>query len=225
MLSASPKLAKAVFASNPLRSVSRRSFDSVSPSSSTDVTTLVADIVGSQWKDLEDSERALVLEARDVSRLSSAIDWLMNQEPFESISAGTPAEAVSALGVLPPLLASDILNLAARFDAIMQAGGVRIRLELVVTNSCRKIHSDYTDLRLITTYAGPGTQVLPMGAEKIESNLCSVPTGWVGLFKGRLFGKGHSACLHRSPPAGDLRVRRLVLVIDTLSLAHENSSV
>ncbi|OBX17872.1 hypothetical protein A9995_14525 [Erythrobacter sp. QSSC1-22B] len=107
----------------------------------------------------------------------------------------------------------------------MHAGAVRIRLELVVTNSCRKIHSDYTDLRLITTYAGPGTQVLPMGAEKLESNLWSVPAGWVGLFKGRLFGEGHSACLHRSPPAADLRVRRLVLVIDTPSLANENSSV
>lgn len=224
MPSVSPRLAQAVSAYQPVRPGSGPSCDSISPPSPSGVTAL-AGAIGSRWNGLDSPERALALEVRDVAHLANSIDWLVDQDPFETTGAGTPAEAVSALGVLPPPLAVDILDLATRFDALTQAGGVRIRLELVVTNSCRKIHSDYTDLRLITTYSGPGTQVLPMGAAKIESNLWSIPTGWVGLFKGRLFGEGHSACLHRSPPAGDLGVRRLVLVIDTPSPAHANSAV
>ncbi|OBX19455.1 hypothetical protein A9995_06780 [Erythrobacter sp. QSSC1-22B] len=179
--------------------------------------------IGSRWDGLDSPERALALEIRDVAHLARATDRLFDRDPFEWIGAGTPAEAVAALGILPPPLATDILDLATRFDDLMKAGGVRIRLALVVTNSCRKIHSDYTDLRLITTYSGPGTQVLPMGAEKAEANLWSMATGWIGLFKGRLFREGHSACLHRSPPAGDLGVRRLVLVIDTPSSAPESA--
>lgn len=176
-----------------------------------------------RWRRAHDEPgTALTLEDRDISHLEWSIGYVSNQPPFARLGSGTPSKAVAALGFLPPVLAADILDLATQFDDLMRRGGVRIRLEIVTTNSCRKIHSDYTDLRLITTYSGPGTQVLPMDAEKDEANLWSIPTGWVGLFKGRLFGEGHAPCFHRSPPAGDLGVRRLVLVIDTPATANRN---
>lgn len=179
--------------------------------------------IGPVWgRAHDDPDTALILVDRDISHLEGSVGCLIDKPPFATLGSGTPSEAVAALGFLPRVLAADILDLATRFDDLMKRGRVRIRLELVTTNSCRKIHSDYTDLRLITTYSGPGTQVLPTDAEKTEANLWSMPTGWIGLFKGRLFGEGHAPCFHRSPPAGDLGLRRLVLVIDTPASANRN---
>jgi hypothetical protein len=50
-----------------------------------------------------------------------------------------------------------------------------------------------------------------------KSDCCieRVPTGWVGLFKGRTYAPDHPPCFHRSPPVGDTGEKRLMLVIDT----------
>lgn len=48
-----------------------------------------------------------------------------------------------------------------------------------------------------------------------ECCLERVPTGWIGLSKGRTYHPDHPACYHRSLPAGDMGEKRLVLVIDT----------
>lgn len=86
-------------------------------------------------------------------------------------------------------------------------------MEGVRGNACRKVHADYTDLRLICTLAGPGTDYT-LGDEP-DAALLPIPTGITALFKGHEFGTGHSVCLHRSPPVGDSGERRLVRVIDT----------
>lgn len=122
------------------------------------------------------------------------------------------------MGLLPKALRDDILALARRFAAFMQIDAVRLRLEAVTTNACRRIHADYADLRLITTYHGRGTDYLPNGAEQAENNLLRMPTGHIGLFKGRLFADQHEPCLHRSPPIEGTGEVRLVLVIDTPQL-------
>jgi hypothetical protein len=90
-----------------------------------------------------------------------------------------------------------------------------LRLEGITTDACRRIHADYTDLRLITTYAGPGTDYLPRFATPNEGNLQRLATGDIGLFKGRLHAAGHEPCLHRSPPIAGTGAARLVLVIDS----------
>ena len=93
---------------------------------------------------------------------------------------------------------------------------MRVRLEGVIGNACWKVHADYTDPRLITTDAGPGTDYAPHG----EGDCCleRVPTGAIGLFKGRKFAPDHLPCFHRSPPIIDTGERRLMLVIDTLAV-------
>ena len=82
-------------------------------------------------------------------------------------------------------------------------------------------HADYVSLRLILTYAGPGTQWLDQGdAARLHDGaaietLCvrAIPTGDVALFKGRKWARD-APIIHRSPPIADTGQRRLVLVID-----------
>lgn len=156
-----------------------------------------------------------MIERRSLGDIAAIATRLAARAPFECKSAGRPEDAVARLGLLPKLLRADILALARRFAAFMQVETVRLRLEAVTTNACRKVHADYTDLRLISTYYGPGTDYLPAGAEPSESSLHRMAAGDIGLFKGRLYGEDHLPCLHRSPPIEETGEVRLVLVIDT----------
>ncbi len=121
-----------------------------------------------------------------------------------------------AIGGTPPcpwhdLLAADAGHLSGIFAGIAGCSRVAVRLEGVTGDSCRRFHVDQVPLRLITTYAGPGTQWL-IGEEGV-ARVHDVPTGGVALFKGR--GRTPDiALLHRSPPIADTGNHRLVLVID-----------
>lgn len=117
------------------------------------------------------------------------------------------------LARLPAAVRLDISENAYRFAALMSTESVKIRLECVTTDACRYFHADQVGLRLVKTYAGPGTDYIFPGCGPERSS--RLPTGAVGLFKGSIFpGVGHQPCLHRSPPISGLRVRRLVLAID-----------
>jgi len=167
------------------------------------------------WAAIRQPAIPLVMTPRDLGGLAGHAAKLVADAPFELGTEGAVAEAVHGLGDLPAALRQDIMELATRFAALMAVPTVRIRLEGIVSNACRKIHSDNTDVRLITTYCGPGTDYIPHDMEPEERNLQRIPTGWVALFKGRSFDPAHAFYLHRSPPAGDMDVARLVLVIDT----------
>lgn len=106
-------------------------------------------------------------------------------------------------------LAGDIAKLAARFAATMNIAEVRVRLEVVTGDACRRWHHDYADVRLVTTFAGRGTEYIADGLAR------SLSTGPIALFKGRLAAPDEALVLHRSPPLVGTGERRLVLVIDT----------
>lgn len=127
--------------------------------------------------------------------------------------AGTPDELQGALRYLPPALAADIHDLVRRFAELISKATVRLRLEAVDGDACRKFHADYTDLRLVTTYAGPGTDIRNTSAE--DAPVTRIPTGHVALFKGKLFPGEPPVLLHRSPPIEGTGDRRVVLVLDT----------
>jgi hypothetical protein len=171
--------------------------------------------VPADWTAIHDCAHALVIEPRDAMPMATAAAAMAQAGPFERRGAGPVAGAVAALGALPAAIGADIACLAGRFAALMQVATVRIRFEAITTNACRKIHADNTDVRLITTYTGSGTLYVPAGCAPQEASLQPIPTGWIALFKGRAFAQGHEPCLHRSPRAGDIGEKRLVLVIDT----------
>lgn len=171
------------------------------------------DIVPADWAAVVDADVPLVLEPRNAGSFEPAAIALLDSMNFALRVEGEVAMIGAGLSDVPPILRDDAVMLAERFAALMDVDSVRVRVEAISGDACRKFHADYTDLRLITSWAGPGTDWLPPDAS--ESEFERVPTGWIGLFKGHLFADGHRPCIHRSPPIAGTGERRLVLVIDT----------
>lgn len=171
------------------------------------------------WSTIHTPDCPLHLEPRDPPIAAASLAAMLARPPATLEYEGAPDGIADHYGDLPNDLVTDVAAQARRFAKVMCVATVRVRIERVDSNACKKIHADYTDVRLITTYAGPGTDVAPHASEDDRSECCleRVPTGWIGLFKGRTYGANHPPCFHRSPPAGDLGAKRLVLVIDTPS--------
>ena len=56
---------------------------------------------------------------------------------------------------------ADIASLVTRFAALARTHTVRLRLDAITGDACRRWHRDCVRLRLICTYRGPGTQWVP----------------------------------------------------------------
>lgn len=120
--------------------------------------------------------------------------------------AGYPGNARGAA------LAAEIADLARRFADIFDLGAVKIRLEVIETDACRKFHADHVVARLLTTFAGQGTQWMHTG-DGAEAPIHQMRPGDVGIFKGRLSVE-EPAIMHRSPPIAGKAEHRLLLAID-----------
>jgi hypothetical protein len=126
-------------------------------------------------------------------------------------------------------LIEDIQQLIYQFAAICNAEYVRVHLKTVTNDACRKFHIDGYDLRLLCSYAGPGTEwtyndnvnrkYLGLGENeqiiKDWSYINQLNSYDVAILKGELphqrTGKG---VVHRSPAIELTGARRLVLRID-----------
>jgi hypothetical protein len=163
--------------------------------------------------------------ATDVNRLMGAAqgDVRLNA-PLAGLDCGLAAAIAEADLPAVPTLVADIVALARRAAPLMMAAAFDLRLELVTGNACQKFHADYVPLRLITSYAGPGSQwmsnadaaALAAGAAIEQLDVRQLLAGEVALFKGRLLTA--TPIIHRSPPIAGTGTRRLVLVINP---AHE----
>ncbi len=112
-------------------------------------------------------------------------------------------------------LVDDVAALADMFANAMDTNWLRLRLDAVTTNACRKFHIDALTARLVCTYRGIGTQygVSVNGAD--PSRVFTVPTGSPILLRGTLWPtEPRSGLLHRSPPIEGTGETRLVLVLD-----------
>jgi len=112
-------------------------------------------------------------------------------------------------------LIDDIGMLAQRFAGLMSAPYLRLRLQAITTNACRKFHLDAITGRLVCTYHGMGMQygTCENGAEPIHIH--TTPTGAPILLRGSLWpSEPASGLLHRSPPIEGTGETRLVLVLD-----------
>ncbi|MEO0670075.1 MAG: DUF1826 domain-containing protein [Pseudomonadota bacterium] len=119
-------------------------------------------------------------------------------------------------------LEQDIADLAARFAALMAAPYLRLRLDVMTTDACRRFHIDAIRARLICTYRGTGTQygISTDGAE--PARVFTVPTGAPMILRGTLWPEAPaSGLLHRSPPIAGTGETRLVLVLDPVTDAED----
>jgi hypothetical protein len=133
-----------------------------------------------------------------------------------------------------PKLAADVRLLADMFSCLFELDRVGLRLAPLTRSMCPKFHVDRVCCRLITTYAGTGTEWLPDGQvdrrklgtgsgglSDADSGLYPSPDaiqvlapGDVALLKGEAWeGNEGAGLVHRSPAVAPGQ-QRLLLTID-----------
>ncbi len=115
-------------------------------------------------------------------------------------------------------LVDDTAALADIFVGLTPTPYLRLRLDVVTTNACRRFHIDAITARLVCTYRGTGTQY-GISTDRTEPRrVFTVPTGAPILLRGTLWPeRPKSGLLHRSPPIEGTGETRLVLVLDPVS--------
>lgn len=114
-------------------------------------------------------------------------------------------------------LCADITTLADTFANLMNTPWLRLRLDVVTTNACRKFHIDALSGRMVCTYRGTGTQYGISTDGDDPKRVYTVPTGAPILLRGTLWPtQPPSGLLHRSPPIEGTGETRLVLVLDPI---------
>lgn len=124
---------------------------------------------------------------------------------------------------------ADVAWLVRAYACLLDARRIGLRLRALDGAMCPRFHVDHVPLRLITSYAGPGSQWLAEGQlpRKLLGSAQAQPgegtraeqigCGHVALVKGeRWEGNEGRGLIHRSPalPAGE---RRLLLTLDWLA--------
>lgn len=153
--------------------------------------------------------------ACDLDGLCS-LDWNVIDDIDEIVSNMALARDVPELievagyGDVATALAREVVAMGERLAAILECTMLRLRLEVIETDACRKFHADNVTARLLMPLVGPGTQWLHAGSDgPIESLL----PGEVGVFKGRLWAE-EPFILHRSPPVAATGETRLLLAMN-----------
>ena len=124
---------------------------------------IVSGFLPSVMERIHSSDIGLVIWRRftRLNLLVSASTVLMGQ-PFTLTVTDTPDVAARRLcrdlTLFHWALYRDFRQLARRFAALTASSVVRMRLEHVIDDSCREFHVDAVGLRLLCTYAGPGTE-------------------------------------------------------------------
>lgn len=115
-------------------------------------------------------------------------------------------------------LQDDVVRLADVFSDLMSAKFLRLRLDVVTTNACRRFHIDAITARLVCTYRGTGTQYGISTDGGDPKRVFTVQTGSPILLRGTLWPvEPPSGLLHRSPPIEGTGETRLVLVLDPVT--------
>ncbi|QBF30094.1 DUF1826 domain-containing protein [Thalassococcus sp. S3] len=123
--------------------------------------------------------------------------------------------AETPLGAERDHLIDDIAALADVFSNLMGVDYLRLRLQAVTNDACRKFHIDRLTARLVCTYRGPGTQYGLSTDGTEPRRVFTVPTGAPILLRGTLWPEEpKSGLLHRSPPIEGTGMTRFVLVLD-----------
>ncbi|WP_282078429.1 DUF1826 domain-containing protein [Epibacterium ulvae] len=113
--------------------------------------------------------------------------------------------------------AEDITDLSTHFAAFMNAPYLRLRLDVITTNACRKFHIDAVTARLVCTYRGQATQLAEIDASGEPGQIMSVSQGCPVVMRGTNWADDAPTRLrHRSPPIEGTGETRLLLVLDPI---------
>ncbi|MEL7254521.1 MAG: DUF1826 domain-containing protein [Pseudomonadota bacterium] len=115
------------------------------------------------------------------------------------------------------MLVDDIAALATIFADVMQTPYIRLRLDVIRHNACRKFHMDAVTARLICTYRGTGTQYGLSDGGHDPAQIFTVPACAPIILRGKDWPVTGSNLVHRSPPIEGSGETRLLLVIDPIT--------
>ena len=194
----------------------------------------------SVFEQIHAKEKNIAILQRNIDALQEELTWLASQT-IECRASGTFEEIAKNLSAFKEsldfscdLFFKDAFSLLEAFAKTTQASHFRLLLATVESSMCRKLHTDVNDLRLLCTYIGPGTVWVPDEAinqealqarksnEEIvldEKLIQQAATGDVVILKGALYPDAQPI-LHRSPVLEQPGSRRLLLRIDTNSMAN-----
>lgn len=191
---------------------------------------------------LRPGTNCVVWQRRLAPTFKGALAELLTRPSFDHRSVMDVAnpDCAPLLTDLPPsdaraFLLEDIPKLAGAFGTLLGRKHVHARFGLLRGDSCRKFHADHVTLRMLCTYAGPGTEWIP-DSDLVRENLGRVdvdiptanrlvlrcpdavqhcPVGDVIVLKGHLYdGNRGQGAVHRSPPIAAQGLSRLVLTLD-----------
>src|SRR5471032_3621606 len=122
---------------------------------------------------------------------------------------------------------ADVSWLVSAYACLLVAKCIGLRLRVLDKAMCPRFHVDHVPVRLITTYAGIGSQWLKEGAmdrrqlgkpeAEPQSQIQQINSGDVALLKGEKWhGNEGFGLIHRSPQPAPGE-RRLILTLDWLS--------
>ena len=124
---------------------------------------------------------------------------------------------------------ADVTWLVSAFACLIEARRVGLRLRVLDKAMCPRFHVDHVPLRLITTYAGAGSEWLsedamprhrlgePAAEPTDMRDIGHLHAGEVALFKGEKWqGNEGAGIIHRSPQV-EPGERRLILTLDWLA--------
>ena len=165
------------------------------------------------------------------SRITDYAKHLMTVSPYwQTRFIQKPHEVAKQLERELPLsdtrqaFIDDVAEVTDMFSCLFELEQVGLRMAVLSRAMCPKFHVDRVPCRLISTYAGAGTEWhLPENVERLDNaGVNPLPTathknlglGDVALLKGEAWeGNEGRGLVHRSPDATD-NTRRLVLTLD-----------
>ena len=187
---------------------------------------------------IHQEEVSIAIYQRDIESLKKEVSIAV-QKDLAYKASGEVDEIFTQLKdffekVLPQCdaLLNDIIWVLNQFNAVAQADSYRLLFSTVNSNMCKKFHTDINTLRLLCTYAGPGTLWVSedgkgtkteyrRGQEVVikEEQIQQAGTGHVLILKGALYPEGNPA-IHRSPSIEESGDKRLLLRLDTNSFLN-----
>ena len=128
---------------------------------------------------------------------------------------------------------ADICDMIGWYGELFAADEVGLRLYSTGADMCQNFHIDRVGVRLVCTYAGPGTEWLveadvdrtalgqaygdPETVMRDGATIHRLTPGAVGLFKGEAWpGNAGHGLVHRSPAIAGRGERRVLITLDAL---------
>lgn len=175
-------------------------------------------------------QRRLPVQVEDFAELVIHLDQPMSDERVIEVNEQQPPRLTGLLREAADLegyegFVADVTWLVEAFTCLLGARRVGLRLRVLDGAMCPRFHVDHVPLRLLTTYAGMGSEWLAEGhidrsrlqvAQPPVDNIQRLATGEVALLKGEKWvGNEGAGLIHRSPAT--LRgEKRLLLSLDWL---------